>query len=527
MARRVKAVWLDVTESFVEAAPADDPRRAVREWLKAGDENQSAIDGEAIGRCLDRLGARGARVHALWRRDGATPLAVRTAASGKAAREAAVLSLIGTGEVDPSVQSIASTLIGATDTGEASVFVSSVDAGVINEFERTIREAGAKPGRVVAGDGPAAIAASRDAALFESDDPAASLVIGEHHSAIAVRSGGALRLCRFIDVGASTLREAYARSLRSDGMERAEANAAAERLLFEALGVPAPSDGQRERVDAAETLRTMQPVLQRIGVELKQSIRFTLSDAERLRVRLRLAGPARSISTLESILAEQIEAEAAPGENQPGGWIELALACDAASWKPAEPGEAIGESDRRAPALYAGAAVAMLALVAGGAIAQRAAQEAQDAAEAVERSIDVRRASAAPESQREVARHLEDLRRVIASEVGTGTHFGAALALLAEATAGEAVIESLSGRRDEGGSALDLRLEATSDSAEDARAKLQRVIARLDGSALSAEVSIGSMQIGQMEGGGVRASGRAGVSLRERRSAWLHSEIER
>jgi hypothetical protein len=260
-------------------------------------------------------------------------------------------------------------------------------------------------------------------------------------------------------------------------------------------------------------------------------VRFTLGDSERLRVRLRVAGPGRRIRGLATVLAEQLEVEAAEAEpagpSAAGGWIELALASGAAAWRPEAPGEVAGGGrDVREAALWSGVAAAGIGIGAVGLIATQSAERSRvDAARALQ-VVERLESERVEPSERELRERAADLRRLVSSEAGTGAAFGAALRLASRAAGDGVMLESLTGRRDQDGSWLELRARAMGETAEAARARFGALVSALDDSALSTETTAGSMRLREGRGA-FEASGPATVRLLERESAWMPGEAGR
>lgn len=136
----------------------------------------------------------------------------------------------------------------------------------------------------------------------------ATLFIGTHQSVLAVVSGQRLELVRTIAAGTETLVEALLRPVRprGDGTSITLDRSAARRLLA-AVGIPGAQAPLPDLpgCDGACILPLLQPALQRLSVEIKQSLRFGLSESARSAVALRLAGEGSRIPNLADVLARQ------------------------------------------------------------------------------------------------------------------------------------------------------------------------------------------------------------------------------
>lgn len=126
--------------------------------------------------------------------------------------------------------------------------------------------------------------------------------IGEHTTALAAVSSGRLLFVRTIAIGTEMLVDALRRPLRSRESDlppvTLEHEAAREILLK--VGVPAAETEIPgfPNLLGSSLLPHLQPVLQRLSVEIKQSLRFGMSDAERAEVHLSFRGPGSVVPNL-------------------------------------------------------------------------------------------------------------------------------------------------------------------------------------------------------------------------------------
>jgi Tfp pilus assembly protein PilN len=186
--------------------------------------------------------------------------------------------------------------IGVADRAESP-------AALIDWLERN----GAIAQQVFPGEAAAIAHVATRAFANTTSVPEASVRIGEHATSLAVGVEGRLRLVRTIEVGIATITEPLSR-LFAAGEQDEHPRRAALRFLFE-RGVP----DARDVIDAArglhgaDVLPAIQPVLQRLFVEIKQSLRFGLSREEHQAVGLRIIGPGAHVPRLSDLLAEHTE----------------------------------------------------------------------------------------------------------------------------------------------------------------------------------------------------------------------------
>jgi hypothetical protein len=143
-----------------------------------------------------------------------------------------------------------------------------------------------------------------------SDDapPVALLWLGEHESFLAVGDARGLRLFRPLGIGAESLVEALQRPIpsRTQGGEPVQIDRAAARSILERFGIPQATDLVDTRLDIVgqSVLPLLSPVLQRAAVEIKQSLRFGLTEKDRAGLIVTLTGPLARAPRLAEVLAQ-------------------------------------------------------------------------------------------------------------------------------------------------------------------------------------------------------------------------------
>lgn len=192
-----------------------------------------------------------------------------------------------------------------------SAAMRSDDVEAVARFIKSagLRFAGAAPVGAVA-----MLAALKGAASLgrRAGDRSAVLWIGEHGSALAAVVDGAVKFVRPVALGVESLVEALQQQpLRSrDESIEVRLDRPAARALLGAAGVPAPDaplhghEGVQGLTGAA-VLPIIQPALQRIAIETRQSLRFGLAESERSSVRLRIDGPGACVPGLGEWIANQ------------------------------------------------------------------------------------------------------------------------------------------------------------------------------------------------------------------------------
>lgn len=142
--------------------------------------------------------------------------------------------------------------------------------------------------------------------------------IGAEHTTMVGIVGGELRLVRQLGLGTDLFVEAYERAMRSSRGDHAAPPTRAEAAKsFWAHGIPS----RDTVIDAGvgtrgeDVLPLLQPVVQRLAVEIKQTLRFGM-DSDGRRIPIRVVGHASSVPSFAGLLADYadcaIDADADP-----------------------------------------------------------------------------------------------------------------------------------------------------------------------------------------------------------------------
>jgi Tfp pilus assembly PilM family ATPase len=155
-------------------------------------------------------------------------------------------------------------------------------------------------------------------ALREAKEPTGYLYIGERRSFFVIASHGTLMFARPISLGLDALTQALTRPIRSAaGGDPIELTIDIARDILHQHGFAKRSQVVYEPLGliAGQILPSLQPVVQRFIVELRQSLRFGLPESKRQSVNLRLMGPGSTIPGFGAIIAEEIQAVVTPDDS--------------------------------------------------------------------------------------------------------------------------------------------------------------------------------------------------------------------
>ncbi|MCW5766239.1 MAG: hypothetical protein KIT68_09725 [Phycisphaeraceae bacterium] len=517
-------VYIEVSPSRLEAAVVRAGREVLRERLRAEQADWGAPWPDCLESLapvlrgwVERAGAAGAPATVFY--DGPTATGgvySCPAAVGPAnAERAAVLALREAASFDVQANPRDCAVIRRDGTGGArrlhALAVSDAAASV-GAVEAFVTSAGLRCERLMPAEG---VVLWRSVAAATGGGAGARLVLwmGEHWSVLAAGSGGRLVFVRRLGVGVEGLVDAMCRPLRPQGgggpvnLPRGEAR----RLLTE-VGVPGPEivvDCERG-LTGASVLPVLQPVLQRLGVELKQSMRFGLAEAERASAVIGVIGPGGSVRRLAAALAGQcgasaVESPAGGGRAEDRGVLDSAARGGAPDLDLAS-GDAAGARalSRARRSLWsgiaaAGVAVAGLGVWAHVSLAGADVELAALRAEATQSDADVAEAQRA---SAEVGKMLEARAR-IARSLGDAPPWAEALAVLSERVPAEIRLSSVTAEHAEGPARV--RIVGVMAGAEDRAfaAAMRRLADDLAGCPLVAGVTMGAtsrVRVNEAEG---------------------------
>lgn len=194
------------------------------------------------------------------------------------------------------------------DCGEArparrrTVVVADCDASLASLFE-AVQNAGLTVRSMIPAPAVSLLAASDVVQRSAGDGLTVSMWIGAESTGLVAGDRHGLVFARMIPVGVESLVEALA-GLRGDGGDAIGRRVARDSLFHN--GIPSHEGGAESdpQFDARAVLPLLQPVLQRLIVETKQSVRFGLPTEAKDQATLRVSGPGSLISGLARLIGD-------------------------------------------------------------------------------------------------------------------------------------------------------------------------------------------------------------------------------
>ncbi|MCH8823985.1 MAG: PilN domain-containing protein [Planctomycetes bacterium] len=153
------------------------------------------------------------------------------------------------------------------------------------------------------------IAKLAGASLRNSQTYQGWLYVGNNSSFFIVAGQGKLRFGRNINIGLETLVESLTRPIFSTGQTpTVELDLATARKILHTHGVAYGDDVviMQPRLTQNQIVPLMQPILQRLVVELRQSLRFGLPQSQDEPITLAITGPGCNVPGFASLLGQEL-----------------------------------------------------------------------------------------------------------------------------------------------------------------------------------------------------------------------------
>jgi len=169
-----------------------------------------------------------------------------------------------------------------------------------------LRSAGLRVCRLVPGLPAAMLLASRTVTEAGSGTHVA-LYVGRRSSIVAGGAGGKLLFVRAMSSGFDQLVEALTRGIKSDSGQQVVLDLDEAEALLAEVGIPRPDRpfDETRGLGAQAVLPLIQPALQRMILEIKQTLRFGMDAELRRDATLHLVGSAAHLPALGELIAEQ------------------------------------------------------------------------------------------------------------------------------------------------------------------------------------------------------------------------------
>ena len=519
-----KHVILEISSTELRLTPAPRARGAsIVASIPPEDRDHSWERGlepleTALRALVERAGCAGADAVVLATRPNGIVQARSTAGSGSAARDAALLALEDSASLVMGEDPMAATVVGRDQTGEPRR-VHTLAAGdraadahtLVALVERCgLRVTALAPAEAMTLAALSAEALSVGASAGKKGVPVVVFRFDREHAGLAAMAQGRLLFTRSIGIGVRDLAEALTRSICGSAGEITLDEDEA-RALLEREGVPAfdrevdPARGIRGR----DLLPLIQPILQRLVVEVKQSLRFGMEEPDRATARLRVTGVGADLPGLGAVIAEETGLtleEPAPSKKKPGDWdAERArAAADLAQRLNLLPrGDvAVRVGRRMRVGLIAGLALAGLILVVDAGTSAWAAHALQGRIDTL-RPIAAKLENAHVRYSAAVAA-LTTTRRSVSQIIALApprSHWDAFLAELSRRTPVTIRLDSVAGARHEDSADITIDGVAQAESAADARRAIAGFIESLRACPLVASVELGGVRRSGSDGG--------------------------
>lgn len=296
---------------LVDGAIADrqplDPETAAGAWAR-----QLRRSVPALKRNIDELNASGAVATVLYRSPAQSvdvaSFAVKTAGDAADAARLEASDAVNFSSMAAVVRTAPLGRDADTETRQHHVLAAADRDDALEAIAELVEACDLKLDVIVPVDGPV-MGAVIQRALEATKRGYGVLYVGERSSFFAVSSGGVLRFARRIGLGLTTLVTGLTRPIRAGSGDAIELTEQQARTIVETYGIPS-GDGvvcTEPELTGWQVMPAMQSALQRFVVELRQTLRFGVDEAERQALSIEVVGPGAAVKGLPEVIASELE----------------------------------------------------------------------------------------------------------------------------------------------------------------------------------------------------------------------------
>ncbi len=511
-----RSVIIEISASRLDVATVShgviEGRRIVRfdrtDWPAQWVETLGEVGAE-LNKAVRELGAAGLNALMIYATPGTavgvtvSPLSV----APEQAEASAILALSAmaenSGPTTPGVADVLATDKPGSADAQRHTLAMLDRESTLGMLAAMMRDAGVVPVGMI----PAEAVAIRDgvrAAGLSGEGVRAHLWMADHRCVFVVMSQGRILFVRPVGLGLQSFVESLTRPLTARGAQAPEVRLtrARAREIVTRIGIPSPGqviDGP-EGLSGASILPAIQPLLQRLGVEAKQSLRYAVTGESRESCKLVVCGPGGSIPGLGEAFARQT-GMALAGASEKDAALDageglipciLAQGQDVPLLLPADLRE-LATTRRVRRSLYIGAAMA-LALIGAEYFVARAQTSATMA--------DLARVNAKFETcrdEQEFARLAIARRAAVAGTeskaaraIGDGPEYGAVLKAIALAAPEDVRLTSLESSSDDGRTRAIVRGYVVSERSSDVAGSIRTLVNAMAKSPVFRQVRLGA-----------------------------------
>ncbi len=489
-------------------------------WEMAWDQALIPLD-DALARCVNAIEARNAVAEVHHRGPDVLAEIFSFPVPPSKAAEAARMALADAVSYPLTQNICALEIVGrdkSGDTPQTHVLAAADTTRSAEAIRRWVQRAGMTCARMAPLHAPALRNLVNAGLACADQTPNAILHFGRRCSAIVGASGSAINFLRTIEIGSDALVDAMCQPIiRRHEPEPLILDRNHAEGILERFGIPAFDDviDEARQLKGAEVLPQMQPVLQRLVVETKQSLRFGFDPREAASAHIKIIGPGAATKGLEDILAVELETpiEFAPvSDHKPTDHAaamsdtptQLARAADKINLLPHSALMELGWAKARR-GLWTGAAAALFIVAADAGWTWMTLEETRNELRIVEpRAAEARQALDNQRTTANLARGVARAHRQIRDHLGESPSWSAFLLDLAHRTPEEINLTDISSGREQSGHVANLRGFAHARNADEPRAVLQQFITELETCPLVASVQLGSTQRLDVDGHSVQ-----------------------
>lgn len=302
-----------LTPTFIEVRSKGRIARApipASAWEGAWSKGLTGLD-PLLARALQEVGVDRGNADIFYTSPDAAAELMTLPLGVEEAREAALLrireSLSESGPTTPTLAIVLEQGVDSNGKPRAHVLAAADRSETIEAVAGFLRRARLRPRLIIPRKAYLMRWAVEAAKAAPKDKQTAILRLDSHAGVLTGGLGGQLSFGRLLDTGVHMLAEAYARAMRT----MCESSPDLATTLLHSHGIPRRDtmiDHERG-VRGEAVLPMLQPALQRLAIEIKQTLRFALAESQSARVQVRLASTGRPIPGLAAAISGLLDTE--------------------------------------------------------------------------------------------------------------------------------------------------------------------------------------------------------------------------
>lgn len=281
-------------------------------WSRAWDDSLTSLD-QPLEKLASTAGVEPCSVQLLYRSPSSIADVLSVPTSGRAAIDAARMAIAEASNTDAGEVTSAASIIGKSSAGGGRMQMLAIAdrAEIIDTLLQWVERGGWAIESIIPSHAVGLKLLIDTLDLSQCDAPQLFVLMDDHATYIGAQVEQQLAFTRVIDIGLCTLAvplESIAAGIAQSSVEEsAVADRALELLMRHGIPLPSACIDEDASISGSEYLLAIQPVFQRLIVEIKQSVRFNVRKDQLPNLTLELLGAAAVLPRFDAALSTQLD----------------------------------------------------------------------------------------------------------------------------------------------------------------------------------------------------------------------------